>query len=90
MRKGNGPDPYLWLMDPNTDPIGQKTSGSGSPTLVINLYKIQNRWIPVFISIHFGRGENGKNGGSAPAAVNGSDHEEEEDDRWDQNIYIYK
>ncbi len=39
---------------------------------------------PVSNPTHFGRGENGKNGGSAPAAVNGSDHEEEEDDRWDQ------
>ncbi len=36
MRKGKGPDPYLWLMDP--DPGGQKTCGacgSGSPTLIL-------------------------------------------------------
>ncbi len=43
MRKGKDPDPvsdpYLWLMDPDTDPGGPKTcgsgSGSGSPALLL-------------------------------------------------------
>jgi hypothetical protein len=28
MRKGEDPDPYLWLMDPDSVPAGPKTSGS--------------------------------------------------------------
>ncbi len=27
------PDPYLWLTDPDADPGGQETNGSGSPTM---------------------------------------------------------
>ncbi len=57
--------------------------------LFIFLKSEQLNTVTVFISIHSGRGENGKNGGSAPAAVNGSDHEEEEDDRWDQTDFLY-
>jgi hypothetical protein len=63
-------------MDPDPDPGGQKW------IWLVIFFK--SEWVrPVFIFPHFGRGENGKNGGSAPAAVNGSDHEEEEDDRCD-------
>jgi hypothetical protein len=37
MRKWKAPDPYLWLMDPDSNPGGPKRCGSGSPTLAVRL-----------------------------------------------------